>query len=232
MHYCAKCGTEVLDEAKFCPKCGAIQKNQRKEYNNSEYPNDYTAVMPKVQPRMEEDAENYEEDNGSNNGILKLVIIGILIGIVILTAGYAGYYFYTSKSESAYKQINKTVENTADSKSTSQDKDDNKSSSSNDAAKNSDSNKNKQSSDYIFYDSSNVKLTDNQLNSLSKESLSLARNEIYARHGYVFQTEPFKSYFSNKSWYKANPNFKGSDEEINEVERYNVQLLLKYENNK
>ncbi|WP_241428102.1 YARHG domain-containing protein [Clostridium sp. DJ247] len=34
---------------------------------------------------------------------------------------------------------------------------------------------------------------------LSKEELALVRNEIFARHGYVFQTDPYKSYFNGKS---------------------------------
>ncbi|OFI05543.1 hypothetical protein CLOACE_16260 [Clostridium acetireducens DSM 10703] len=80
--------------------------------------------------------------------------------------------------------------------------------------------------------SSNIKPTDSELKSLSKETLSLARNEIFARHGYIFQTEPYKSYFNSKTWYKLDASFKGTDEELNETEKYNVKLILKYENNK
>ena len=55
--------------------------------------------------------------------------------------------------------------------------------------------------------------------------------QIFARHGFIFKTEPFKSYFNNKSWYKQNPILKGSDEELSAIELYNVHLILKYENN-
>jgi hypothetical protein len=94
------------------------------------------------------------------------------------------------------------------------------------------SNVSEKNSDYIFQDSSNIKPTDSELKSLSKETLSLARNEIFARHGYIFQTEPYKSYFNSKTWYKPDASFKGTDEELNETEKYNVKLILKYENNK
>ena len=82
---------------------------------------------------------------------------------------------------------------------------------------------------YVFPNSGDKKLLDSDLSSLSKDKLALVRNEIFARHGHVFQEEPYKSYFNEKSWYKPNSNSKGKDEELNNVERYNVQLILKYE---
>lgn len=234
MHYCAKCGTEVSDKVKFCPKCGSIQKMDGKEYDSKS--NEHTRVMPKIQPVVSQEDTGIYEDSSSKSDIIKLVFIGTLIGIVILAAGCGGYYLYAKKDKSSNKQNNsKIVEKTVDNKNTTADKDDNTSKDSKEVNKTNDtnsSNKEGKSSDYIFNDSSNVRLTDAQVNSLSRENLSLARNEIYARHGYVFQTEPYKSYFGNKTWYKANPSFEGSDEEINEAERYNVQLILKYEDRK
>jgi len=229
MHYCAKCGTEVSDKIRFCPKCGSMQKIDIKEYDNNS--NDYTRAMPQKQPVMpQEDTVIYEDSSKSN--IIKLVLIGTLIGIFILAAGCGGYYYYYTKNDKVLSQQNsdKMSESTTNSNNTGSDKDDNTSNVNKEVNKTNDTNtSNKEANDNIFKDSSNVRLTDTQLNSLSKENLALARNEIYARHGYVFQTEPYKSYFGNKTWYKANSSFKGSDEEINEVERYNVQLILKYE---
>lgn len=37
------------------------------------------------------------------------------------------------------------------------------------------------------------------------------RNEIYARHGYVFKTSPWKEIFTAVSWYHPNPNFRESE---------------------
>ena len=56
-----------------------------------------------------------------------------------------------------------------------------------------------------------------------------ARNEIYARHGYVFKEDKFKNYFKTKSWYKENPSFTGDDSKLNEYEKANRDLFKKYE---
>lgn len=85
---------------------------------------------------------------------------------------------------------------------------------------------------YILQDSDKNKLTADKLKSLTGHDLMLARNEIFARHGYVFKKEPFKSYFEAKSWYTPNPSFKGSDSQLSSVEKYNIKLILKYENMK
>lgn len=58
---------------------------------------------------------------------------------------------------------------------------------------------------------------------LDEEILSLLRNEIYARYGYIFKKEAYKSYFESKTWYAPNKNFSEdmlSEEDILIVERY------------
>ena len=82
---------------------------------------------------------------------------------------------------------------------------------------------------YILPDSSTRYLSDSEVSSLSKEQLDLARNEIFARHGYVFQTQKYADYFNSKSWYVPNPSFSGSLDDLNAYEKYNVQLIQKYE---
>ncbi|MGL4848480.1 MAG: YARHG domain-containing protein [Clostridium sp.] len=83
--------------------------------------------------------------------------------------------------------------------------------------------------DMLFKDSSDRYLNEEELRIYSKEELAIARNEIYARHGYVFNQEPFKSYFNEKDWYTKDSSFKGSDSELNDYEVKNIQLLLKLE---
>ena len=67
------------------------------------------------------------------------------------------------------------------------------------------------------------------MRNLSKEKLALARNEIFARHGYIFKEEPFKSYFESKSWYSPNPNFDGSDSGLNDYEIANYKVIQYWE---
>lgn len=69
-------------------------------------------------------------------------------------------------------------------------------------------------------------LTESDLNGLSQFDTGLIRNEIYAKKGYVFKDEPYKSYFNSQAWYKPNPSAKMR---LNETEKYNVNFLLEYE---
>jgi len=56
--------------------------------------------------------------------------------------------------------------------------------------------------DAIVPASSTRSLTQADLAGLSKAKLKIARNEIYARHGYVFKTDDMKNYFGKLPWYK------------------------------
>lgn len=84
------------------------------------------------------------------------------------------------------------------------------------------------SSDYVIKDSGTRLLTNDDIKGLSKYSLALARNEIYARHGRKFQTPEYNDYFSGKSWYHINPNYNYSDDNsnLNSIEIANVKLIL------
>ena len=84
--------------------------------------------------------------------------------------------------------------------------------------------------DYIFPDSNKAYLADEQLKGLNKDELALARNEIFARHGYSFKEEPFKSYFLQKKWYTSNPSYDGSDSTLNEYEIANYKAIQYWEN--
>ncbi|PGB44826.1 zinc ribbon domain-containing protein [Bacillus wiedmannii] len=75
---------------------------------------------------------------------------------------------------------------------------------------------------FIFPDSDIRKLTSTDLTYLSKEQLKIARNEIYARHGHMFQTKDMQEYFSKQSWYRENPYFTGK---LTDIETYNVELI-------
>jgi hypothetical protein len=80
---------------------------------------------------------------------------------------------------------------------------------------------------YILPDSHTKKLDEAAVKSLKPELLPFARNEIYARRGYVFTKDEYKNYFATKSWYKPNPNFREGD--LSDIEKYNVDLIKSYE---
>jgi hypothetical protein len=81
--------------------------------------------------------------------------------------------------------------------------------------------------DYIFPESHKTKLDEMIVMAMEPEMLAFARNEIFARRGYVFTNEKYKNYFASKAWYKPNPNFKAGD--LNAVENYNINLIKYFE---
>lgn len=79
------------------------------------------------------------------------------------------------------------------------------------------------STDFIFPYSEFTRLTERELEPLTLQQLRIARNEIYARHGFIFQSEDLRIYFSKKSWYFPDASFDGNH--LNEIEKYNVLLI-------
>ncbi len=78
-----------------------------------------------------------------------------------------------------------------------------------------------------FFPSDRRYITSSDLAGKTKEEVAMIRNEIYARHGYEFKTEPYKSYFGAKSWYHKNPYFSESD--FNKIEKANKEYIVQYE---
>lgn len=78
---------------------------------------------------------------------------------------------------------------------------------------------------YILPDSDKKIISTEDLYILDDFTLRLAKNEIFARKGYIFKDESLKQYFSNMSWYKMDSTRKGSFDELNKIERKNVTLI-------
>lgn len=90
------------------------------------------------------------------------------------------------------------------------------------------------SSEYILPDSDSRYYTMDELKGMTAEQCRLARNELYARHGRMFDDEELQSYFDSCSWY--NGTIKPSDfkdlDYFNDYEIANRDLILKYEKKK
>lgn len=82
------------------------------------------------------------------------------------------------------------------------------------------------SADYIF-PSDRQYITEDNMAGWNQKTALLARNEIFARHGYVFQTQEIQNYFAAKSWYTPNSSYDGSG--LNDVEKANVDTISAYE---
>ena len=82
---------------------------------------------------------------------------------------------------------------------------------------------------------SNEYLSLSDIRHLSPCEIKIMKNEIYARHGYEFHLNQWMvDYFQSLAWYRKIPKVSFSAEYIffkylSEVEKHNVELLLKYE---
>lgn len=86
------------------------------------------------------------------------------------------------------------------------------------------------SKEYIFPESSEDYLTRDDLYGLSAEECKIARNEIYARHGRIFNDEDLQNHFNHCSWYEGTiqpDDF--SEGMLNEIELANLQTISEYE---
>lgn len=80
---------------------------------------------------------------------------------------------------------------------------------------------------YILPDSSSKYLKASDLAGLSEHELMLARNEIYARHGYIFNDKEIRSYFESMPWYHPAISSKDfTSDMLNSFEKKNIDLIL------
>ncbi|MFN9321936.1 MAG: YARHG domain-containing protein [Chitinophagales bacterium] len=76
---------------------------------------------------------------------------------------------------------------------------------------------------------STAELTKADVENLTKGDLLIIRNMIYARHGYSFKNRPLRVFFDAQEWYI--PVHTDIKKDLTEIEKKNIQLLLKYEKN-
>ncbi|HZY81540.1 MAG TPA: YARHG domain-containing protein [Cyclobacteriaceae bacterium] len=70
-------------------------------------------------------------------------------------------------------------------------------------------------------------LTEQDLAGLSKDDLSIMRNEIFARHGHTFKTDKMIRYFGGKDWYHSLVD--DAAPLLNKFEKRNVDFIKKLE---
>ena len=84
---------------------------------------------------------------------------------------------------------------------------------------------------YILPDSAARRPTQADVANLTWEQCCLARNEIFARHGRIFQTPQIAAYFEAQSWYHGTvPGASFDNNSLSPTERANADFLANYEN--
>lgn len=77
--------------------------------------------------------------------------------------------------------------------------------------------------EFVIPSSDTEKISVPDIASLDLKTIEIAKNEIYARRGLIFQFPEVNDYFKKKSWYKPDKNFKKDG--LNYFEASNVRLL-------
>jgi hypothetical protein len=70
-------------------------------------------------------------------------------------------------------------------------------------------------------------LTHNELIPLSKWQLKIMRNEIFARHGYIFKGAAMRNYFNAQPWYY--PRLRDVSHLLTSIEQKNISFIQRYE---
>lgn len=81
--------------------------------------------------------------------------------------------------------------------------------------------------EFILPESNSRILEADELSEMTKAELRIARNEIYARYGWWFESEDLADHFEGKAWYAAGAYI--DDIAFSDVERANIDLILEME---
>lgn len=170
-----------------------------------------STTPPPIQSR---NTNNSGNNNNRGGGSGSAIIVGIIILIAII-----GFIIHATNNENSSNQNG--------NQDTVSSYDDN-SNSDTDSYYNNDA-----SSEYIipFSDSEYISYSD--LYGLSQTEVTLARNEIYARHGRKFTTDSIREYFESKSWYYPQYSPDDFSESVfNQYEKENLKTIVAYEQEK
>ena len=85
------------------------------------------------------------------------------------------------------------------------------------------------SEDYILPQSDSSYLTKSDLRGMSKTEVRYALNELYARHGRMFDDEELQAYFDSKEWYSGDIEPDDFSESVfNKYETANKDFIVEY----
>lgn len=81
--------------------------------------------------------------------------------------------------------------------------------------------------DAFLFPSDSVLITEGELEKLDDKTVELIKNEIYARHGYIFTNRALKKYFESFNWYEPNEEY--SPNLLNQTEKANLKTIKKFQ---
>lgn len=88
------------------------------------------------------------------------------------------------------------------------------------------------SDDGYLWPTSTQYISRSDLQAFSQDTVRAILNEIYARQGFVFEKEYWKTYFERKTWYNRDPNCTDqttAEARMNSIEKANLNTIIAYE---
>lgn len=244
--FCANCGNAVektipTNPAGFCPSCGAPFYEGDAVCGNcgcrlAGTNDNYSTPIP--QQNYYNPVPKKKSGNNTTVVVLVVVIVALVGGIVafLIGSGFFNEWFNNGASNPEYTENADMGVRTDKSDKESNPKKTPKPEKTPKPTKKpvatpvpTGINTNPGISEYMY--DSDTKLVDrNDLMKLTQDETRLLLNEMYARHGYIFNTQQYKDYFSRKSWYVPRYTSQGDAEALfTNIERQNKTIITDYE---
>lgn len=221
--FCPCCGTALEAQPgstqHHCPNCGHTFTYSTNQPTNGSTPPPLTQPLP-PQQYLQPPIPLQQPPHKSGGNTALVVIIAIAVILLMAAAVFAGFHYAAQQNLAAAASdtiITSVTGEMAD-------------------------NSNGYNSSSDSYNGNNRKvvvtaelddavmqreLTESDLNGLSQWQLKLLRNEVFARHGYIFQTTDMQLVFSQYSWYT--PEYNDVNDLLSDTERYNVTFIKRHE---
>lgn len=97
----------------------------------------------------------------------------------------------------------------------------------NDKTNNQSDNNNKNTVNNVSVEKTEKLYTESELENLDASELRILRNEIFAKHGYIFKSKDLKEHFNKFDWYK--PEHENVDKMLSDIDVKNIELIKSFE---
>ena len=243
--YCMKCGAELDEGAKFCNVCGArVNRSSGSGYRESNGQSGDTAPnMAPLPPSMPQDYIRYDGSHARTGaGRVVAIVCGVAL-VAVLAAGGTWFALNSASSDSSdltpTEGVTTVLGDVDEATSVREEGEDTSSAmSGSDQLGGNDEYDDAVSDDeasspgpgaegFILPDSATHLYSASELEGLSDWELSIARNEIYARHGRTFQNEDLQGYFEAQDWYTPlySPEEFDAEVELSSTEIANAETI-------